>query len=656
LKLWRRDFIARLLGASSALAAARSAWWRSAAAAPALGPTDQVEYTMEVLSLFHAAREIGAGRGEALAASIVGSAPDHAISLLGFDESNYTVAAFYLAGEVLQSSSAAVPANLAAALRAGREKAKQVLSADCFDLTVCKEKGCVKWPTSLQPANVNAPNPEGWHYIVGSHCGFHWPKFWKLDCGPPVALKPCTDEENSSTTLVLTLNETSAVAPPASKPNADDQTQHALRVISLLHIAREVKAGRAEQVAASIRASAADYLTPMLAFDHTNLWIGAFYLGDVLYRSSGEPPPSHLAAALKGGREKIKEVLSDGCFDLTVCKENGCVKWPTSLQPVNVNAPNPMGWHYIVGSHCGFSWPKFWKLDCGQPVALKPCMGDETTTSTVISPEEQTFVPRTCDPNGYIVGTVVDPNTTGPTGFVYATVDEHGKSTNHTGTTDATKRFEILVPAGIALISVARRLDANGELSRPSDCKVGRDLRIPGLRELPNPPSGTPAIVAGNSSWERSKPCEFQTRGIDPRNVKLLIDGNSEDQHVLAASNSSVIARAATSPGTHTATLVSAGKPTNGVPSDYVDVAVTLTGSSEVGAEKVVALVVTGLPPDHPATCTFTITGSSEFVGGTSELTVPVVDGKASASVRNVRPGATALRWRLTVKIPGVWD
>ena len=37
--------------------------------------------------------------------------------------------------------------------------------------------------------------------------------------------------------------------------------------------------------------------------------------------------------------------------------------------------PDPMGWKYIVDSHCGFKWPKFWKLSCGAPIGLVACTG-----------------------------------------------------------------------------------------------------------------------------------------------------------------------------------------------------------------------------------------------------------------------------------------
>ncbi|HEY6326818.1 MAG TPA: hypothetical protein VIW73_09950 [Candidatus Cybelea sp.] len=656
MKLWRRDFITRLLAASAALAASKRSILSSAfAGASTLSTGDQVEYTMELLSLLHAAREIQAGRGSQLASWIEQNTSDHIASMLNFDESNLTIATHYLAGVVLQSANQPVPSNVAAALKLGREKVNQVLSAGCFDLTACKAAGCVPWPTSLRPANVNAPNPMGWHYIVGSHCGFSWPKFWKLDCGPPIALKPCTGDENETVNAALTLSETSAVAVPPQKPNRDGQNKFAMQVLSLLHIAREIRAGRGPQFAASIGSNLGDVLTPMLTFRQNNLTIAVFYLADRYYGSSGSAIPTNLGPALKAGSAKVNQILSQDCFDLTVCKSPGCAPWPTSLRPANVNAPSPIGWRYIVGSHCGFSWPKFWKLDCGQPLALEPCTGSEQTSS-IITPEEQTFVPRTSDPGGYIVGTVVDPNSTGPTGFVYSTVDEQGKTTSHKGTTDKAKRFAIFVPVGIALIEVARRLDAHGNPYKPAQCMVGHNLPISGLRSLSKPPSGQPAIIGGNSSWDRSKPIEFQTRGIDPRIVRMQIDGSGNEQQILAASNSSVIAHAQTTPGTHTVTFVSGGKATNGVPCDFVDAAVTLTGSNSTGGTKVATLQVTGVPPEHPAECTFTVSGASQFAGGRSELTVPLVNGRATANLQNVRSGETLMRWELTVKIPGVWD
>ncbi|HTD38244.1 MAG TPA: hypothetical protein VK669_12070 [Candidatus Limnocylindrales bacterium] len=654
--LWRREFITRLLAAGAALAASAAGRTRAAAArAPRLSGGDESEYTFEVLSLLHAAREIRAGRGAQLAASIEARAVDHLAPIVGFAESTFTIAALYLGGVVLQSSPQPVPKNVFAALRGARGKVKQVLSAGCFDLTTCKAAGCVPWPTSLRPANVNAPNPLGWHYIVGSHCGFSWPKFWKLDCGPPIALQPCTGDEATSAQAALELTQTAQNAVVPRPPSASDQTKYAMQVLSLMHVAREIKAGRGAQLAASIEASTPDYLTPMADFAETNYTIGAFALADQQFKAENRTPPAALNAKLKGGRDKLAQVLSQDCFELIDCKEPGCVPWPTSLRAANLNAPSPLGWRYIVGSHCGFSWPKFWKLDCGPPIALQPCTGSEST-SVQARLDQETYVPRTSDPNGYIVGTVVDPSATGPTGFVYSTVDEQGARTAHTGTTDALKRFAIFVPAGIALVQVARRLDERGNLVKPAECRVGRNLSVPSLRDLPKPPPNGPAIVGGNSAWERDKPVEFRTRGIDPRNVRLQIDGNAEGQQVLAASNSSVIALVKTSPGMHAAALVTGGTPTNGVASDFVDATVALTGSTRIGGTKVVTLQVVGVPPQHSATCTFTVSGASEFPGGKPEMTVPLVNGRATAQVRNVRAGETSLRWQLMVKIPGVWD
>lgn len=150
-------------------------------------------YALDVLNLIHVANEIRAGRADKLAHRIEDLLPEHLREMGAFQESSVTILATHQAGQLLESSGKEIPADLKGRLAAAGEKAKQLLSEDCFVETVCDGgPGCHRWPTSLPDIDPTTPNPMGWRYIVGSHCGFRWPRFWKLDCGNPKGLVACT--------------------------------------------------------------------------------------------------------------------------------------------------------------------------------------------------------------------------------------------------------------------------------------------------------------------------------------------------------------------------------------------------------------------------------------------------------------------------------
>jgi hypothetical protein len=282
---------------------------------------------------------------------------------------------------------------------------------------------------------------------------------------------------------------------------------------------------------------------------------------------------------------------------------------------------------------------------------------------------EGAYVPHTSSPNGYITGTVIDPQTTGASNFIVATVDAQGHTSFFRSVTDDAKRFVLFVGAGTKLVKIATRFGKDGDLQNPSLCDVGSGLQVPGTQDLPTtPPPGGPAILGGNSSYERSNPVEVHTRGIDPRNVRLQFDGSSDGTQVLAASDSDVIANvqgtpatAATSgatsvaPGLHDVTLVSDGKTTNTMRSVLIDTSASLAGSEKVGGTKIGTLKIVGIPDGAPATCDFTVEGASVFEDGTTAMRLPVKNGTVIVKLKNIRPGQMYLHYTVNVSIPGYW-
>jgi hypothetical protein len=161
-----------------------------------------------------------------------------------------------------------------------------------------------------------------------------------------------------------------------SPETREGQHLYEMDVLNLIHIASEIRAGRAEQLAKRIEDALPEYLREMETFEESSFRTLAFYETGQLYATSKCRIPQDLEGPIETAEARVGEVLSDDCFAETVC--NGgvdCHRWPTSLPDIDVNTPDPMGWHYILHSHCGFHWPRFWRLDCGVPKGLKACTG-----------------------------------------------------------------------------------------------------------------------------------------------------------------------------------------------------------------------------------------------------------------------------------------
>ena len=282
---------------------------------------------------------------------------------------------------------------------------------------------------------------------------------------------------------------------------------------------------------------------------------------------------------------------------------------------------------------------------------VQPAPGDGTGT------EQGVYLPPTGDPNGMLVGTIQGPDrTSGPTDFYYETIDQSDNHKYFKSKTDKLGRFLIIADAVDKLIRVARSFDHDGKLDEGSSTTIARDADVPNVREVPNALSHGSAITGGNSSFERSKEIVLKTRNIDPSTARVEVDGHTAGIHTLAASNSSVVAMGdGVSTGMHTIMIHSKNGTTNKMPADFVDVNLDVAGSHEVGSIQTVTLHVNGLPPNHPATVTFSAGGAITIVGGGQQITVPVTGSTATTQVQAVHAGESALRWQLHVTIPGFW-
>lgn len=158
---------------------------------------------------------------------------------------------------------------------------------------------------------------------------------------------------------------------------SDSQQLYAMMVLSLVNVARQIRGDQGDELASHVEGNMARYLEVMLDFDDTPLTIATFYAAGKLLEEAGEEAPSRITERVKELSGVQERVLSEKCFKpLSVCAatDPNCVPWPTSLRPVDTDEEQPYtGWRYITGSHCGFSWPNFWDLDCGEPLGLYNC-------------------------------------------------------------------------------------------------------------------------------------------------------------------------------------------------------------------------------------------------------------------------------------------
>ena len=151
------------------------------------------------------------------------------------------------------------------------------------------------------------------------------------------------------------------------------EQMYAMHVVDLVNIARQIRDGHGEEVAARIEEGMPAYLAAMRGFAESHLKTATFYAAGKLLKKSGVRLTRALAALVDRYSRRQHEALSKDCHKLARCGGGWrCIPWPTSLRPVDPNRTDPVGWRYIVDSKCGFKFPDAWKL-CGNPLGLYQC-------------------------------------------------------------------------------------------------------------------------------------------------------------------------------------------------------------------------------------------------------------------------------------------
>jgi hypothetical protein len=175
--------------------------------------------------------------------------------------------------------------------------------------------------------------------------------------------------------MVMTKPKVPTAKRGKSKISKPDQAKYATQLLSLINVARQIRAGKAEKLAEQIESSLPDYLRQMADFEEVPPMRAPFYLSRLLYDAIGKKFPEDLRPLiLKYG--KAEGVLSDDCFALKKgCGGVLCWKDTSSLQPVDTSKKDPYGWRYVIGTSCGWELPTLRK-PCGPPLNGPLCDED----------------------------------------------------------------------------------------------------------------------------------------------------------------------------------------------------------------------------------------------------------------------------------------
>lgn len=272
------------------------------------------------------------------------------------------------------------------------------------------------------------------------------------------------------------------------------------------------------------------------------------------------------------------------------------------------------------------------------------------------------YLPPIAGPGAMIVGTVEDPSTntaSGPTNFIVGTVEPDGRKKFWHGLTDERGHFKIGLPLEVITgLLLFREFDPKGHPDGGATCTIGRPPHLDGTTPLTNvPTSQQPAILEGSPSYQRGANSVFNlhTRGTNPLNTRVLMDGKPDGVQTLGISDESVAARFGNDVplGRHRMSVMSNGKNSN----EFTAVLVTVMGEplapSTPGQVNTVRVHIDGLPPDQSASMAFQVGGAATLLDGGSTTTVPVKDGIAQIQIRGVHAGQALVRFTLLMTAPG---
>ena len=276
--------------------------------------------------------------------------------------------------------------------------------------------------------------------------------------------------------------------------------------------------------------------------------------------------------------------------------------------------------------------------------------------------DEQAYLPEVAGPSSLIMATFEEPGHAGPSDVIVGEVASDGGTRYYKTRTDSLHHLFFNVAKGVTALVLFKYFDGGKPDKAAVRCAVSASAPVPGTDAVPHPLERGTAIERAAPAYERGGSSKglfsLQTRGLDPSQARLTVDGSALHVDTLTASDRSIMGRLHddVSLGRHVLSLESDGKKANDVTSDVVALRADPLPPLRTGSVAQVTVHVDGLPPTDSATMTFQVGGGAELVDGSTTITVPVRNGVAQCRVRGVRAGTVNVRYHLNARIPGFWE
>lgn len=285
---------------------------------------------------------------------------------------------------------------------------------------------------------------------------------------------------------------------------------------------------------------------------------------------------------------------------------------------------------------------------------IAPAPGSGTGT------ELAQFLPPIAGPGAVVFGTSSSQNeAAGPQSVVVGTSDAQGHQNFFQLATNAAGQFAFLVPAGASGLTAFRHFDKSGQPDAGATCQVvNGPAHIPNTQSLPNAPPSGPAIIEADSAYEMGGQgqgiIQLQTRGLDPLNAQVFVDGSAANIVTKAASDKSVVAQmnGGMPLGLHEFVVKSGNQRTNSFHAAVVTLNFQGLPKMHPGGEYPVLLNITGVPNQVAGRVRFDVLGAATFADGSKTTTVTVNNGVAASSIRVLGVGAVRLAAQLTLDLP----
>ncbi|HEV2909775.1 MAG TPA: hypothetical protein VGX02_10920 [Candidatus Eremiobacteraceae bacterium] len=417
-------------------------------------------------------------------------------------------------------------------------------------------------------------------------------------------------------------------------------------------------------------------------FASFSVWFDGYYQATKATKTADKPYPREEASspAASWAKDLKKQLPNEGGIDrIGCCKlpEKKTVTGTTQTEPpkttqIPTPTPAPKPGTGTVEKPSGGTNSKPTPTPTPTPAAAPkkpptPAPLDKDPKRTSLTPQpgqgtgtdQNAYLPPIAGPNSFVVGWVSDPNTSGPTSYIVGTVEPNGKKNFWSGLTDENGHVRFKLPAiALTAVTLFRFFDAHGNPDEGARCTIGTPPHLEGTDPIPNVPvAQQPAIVEGSSAYQHGV-FYLHTRGTDALNTRVLLDGGENGIRTVGTSDESTAALIDdnVSLGEHWISVESDGKLSTKFPADVLSVTGEPLPNSVPGQVSTVRVHVDGVPAGHTAHMAFQIGGVATLLDGSSETTVPVVNGLAEVQIRGVHSGKALVRFRLLVAIPGFWQ